>query len=191
MATNIFATTFLVSASRSGTLAATVVVGLACVSAAGCDRKDEQPVAPTAIAPRATAAVGSVSTVLGRGTFASPVSVKRQTGHWRTDVEGDPMDVAVQSIVFQPGGQSGWHAHPGPVFILVVQGTMTFYDSSDPHCRPIVRTAGQGFLDTGDHAHIARNETQVESRNVVTYFAPVGAALRIDAHDPGTCPFAG
>lgn len=79
--------------------------------------------------------------------------------------------------------------HPGPVFIMVVQGTMTFYESDDPSCTPIVRTAGQGYLDTGDHAHIARNETQAESRNVVTYFAPPGAALRIDAPLPGNCPF--
>jgi len=29
------------------------------------------------------------------------------------------------------------------VFILVVQGQMTFYESDDPDCTPIVRAAGQ------------------------------------------------
>ena len=99
------------------------------------------------------------------------------------------LDVATQMITFQPGGHSGWHSHPGPVFITVMSGTMTFYESEDPDCQPIVRTAGQGFLDTGVHAHIARNESGAPATNVVTYFVPKGAALRIDELDPGNCPF--
>jgi hypothetical protein len=50
-------------------------------------------------------------------------------------------------------------------------------------------TAGQGFLDVGEHAHIARNETSQPAQNLVTCFAPPGAALRIDAPQPGNCPF--
>jgi hypothetical protein len=49
--------------------------------------------------------------------------------------------------------------------------------------------AGQGYLDAGDHAHIARNETELPAQNVVTYFAPPGAVLRIDEPRPGNCPF--
>jgi hypothetical protein len=41
----------------------------------------------------------------------------------------------------------------------------------------------------GDHAHIARNESGLPAQNEVTYFAPVGAALRIDQPRPGNCPF--
>jgi hypothetical protein len=160
---------------------------------AGCD-KQKQPVAPDstvtgATDPRFTAASGSVSTLLGRGHFSGPLSVTRQTGPWTFNATGQSLDVAVQNIVFAPGGQSGWHRHPGPVFILVVEGTMTFYESDDPSCTPIVKTAGHGYLDAGDHAHIARNETQVDARNVVTYFAPPGATLRIDMPSPGNCPF--
>jgi hypothetical protein len=75
------------------------------------------------------------------------------------------------------------------VFIQVVSGIMTFYESDDPECEPIIRTAGQGYLDVGDHAHIARNETGTVAENLVTYFAPPGEALRIDADTPGNCPF--
>jgi 5-methylcytosine-specific restriction endonuclease McrA len=63
------------------------------------------------------------------------------------------------------------------------------YESDDPTCTPVVRTAGQGYLDTGDHAHIARNETGTVAQNVVTYFAPPGATLRIDQPSPGNCAF--
>lgn len=147
---------------------------------------------PVALTPDHTMGSGSASTLLGRATFADGenLKVKRISGDWHVEVKAHrELDIAVQQIVFQPGGFSGWHRHPGPVFIQVVSGSMTFYDSTDPTCSPIVRTAGQGFLDVGEHAHIARNETSEPAVNVVTYLAPPGAALRIDAPAPGTCPF--
>lgn len=141
----------------------------------------------------ATPSSGSTSTLLGRGTFDEAFKVKREVigaNDWEVEVEAKPaLDMATQIITFQPGGQSGWHSHPGPVFITVMSGTMTFYESDDPTCQPIVRSAGQGYLDTGEHAHIARNETEAPATNVVTYFAPPGAALRIDQPFPGNCPF--
>ena len=150
---------------------------------------------PAASTPASTLGTGSTSTLLGRATFgdptAGPFEIVRTVGpHWSVDVKADPnFDLAVQNIVFEPGGQSGWHSHPGPVFIQVVLGTMTFYEGDDPTCTPIVRTAGQGYLDRGDHPHIARNETDLHAATLVTYFAPAGAPLRIDEPNPGNCPF--
>lgn len=169
------------------------LVLLATAVAACADGKDST--APrSATSPSLTLGSGSSSTLLGRATFADQdnqtFDVKRITGDWHMEIKAKPaFDIAVQSILFQPGSQSGWHRHPGPVFIQVVSGTMTFYESDDPTCTPIVKTAGQGFLDAGDDAHIARNETALPATNVVTYFAPPGAALRIDAPNPGNCPF--
>ena len=144
--------------------------------------------------PSYTVSSGSQSTLLGRANFGDPgdqtFKVKRISGDWHAEVKATPsLDMAVQRIVFQPGGQSGWHRHPGPVFIQVVSGTMTFYESDDPTCAPVVRTMGQGYLDAGEHAHIARNESGAPAENIVVYLAPPGATLRIDAPDPGTCPF--
>jgi hypothetical protein len=135
---------------------------------------------------------GTSSILLGRGTFAEPFKVKREVKAlgWETEVQAKPnLDIAIQSITFAPGAQSGWHSHPGPVFIMVVEGTMTFYESNDPNCAPIVRGVGEGYLDTGEHAHIARNETALPARNLVTYLAPPGAVLRIDAPQPDNCGF--
>ena len=109
---------------------------------------------------------------------------------WKVKAEAEPaLDIATQMITFDPGGQSGWHTHPGPVFISVIEGTMTFYEGDD--CEPMVLHAGEGFVDgqTDRHAHIARNETALPATNLVTYFAPPGAALRIDAPKPDNCPF--
>jgi hypothetical protein len=66
---------------------------------------------------------------------------------------------------------------------------MTFYESDDPDCKPVVKHAGEGFLDKGEHAHIARNESGATAINVVTYLVPPGAPLRIDEPSPGNCPF--
>jgi len=139
----------------------------------------------------ATPGSGTTSTLIGRATFDEAFNVRRDGADgWGVKVKAKPaLDIAVQRIVFQPGGQSGWHSHPGPVFISVIEGTMTFYESDDPDCNPTVRHAGEGFLDVGDHAHIARNETSDPATNVVTYLSPPGAALRIDQPNPGNCPF--
>jgi quercetin dioxygenase-like cupin family protein len=142
-----------------------------------------------------TPSSNSTSVLLGRATFRPTVGRVIQVQRilppdWGVLVQARPsLDVAVQMITFQDGGQSGWHRHPGPVFISVVSGEMTFYESTDPDCKPTVRHAGEGFLDTGDHAHFARNESGATAINVVTYFAPEGAPLRIDEPNPGNCPF--
>jgi hypothetical protein len=175
-----------------------ILGALACAALLTACKDANEPVGPRSVkaptSPVFTLGSGSSSTLLGRATFSDPsdpvFKVKRITGDWHMEVKAKPgFDLAIQTITFQPGGQSGWHSHPGPVFIQVVLGTMTFYESDDPTCTGVVRTAGQGFLDYGDHAHIARNESGSVAQNVVTYFAPPGAALRIDEPNPGNCSF--
>ena len=143
---------------------------------------------------RATTGSGSISTLIGRATFEDRFKVTRadESIDWEVEVEAKPdLDIAVQTIDFPAGSHSGWHGHPGPVFISVVQGRMTFYDSDDPNCEPTTRSAGEGFLDVGDHAHIARNESGLPAKNVVVYLAPRAAALRVDRPNPGNCAFKG
>jgi quercetin dioxygenase-like cupin family protein len=187
----------MLSLFRGSCIAGLVIAGavLACADARESDSAagaSGQALAPTT--PSFTLASGSTSTLLGRATFGTPaspeISVQRTTGTWSAKVTAGPqLDVAVQSIVFNPGAQSGWHSHPGPVFIQVVRGRLSFYESHDPSCTPTVKRAGEGFLDVGDHPHLARNETGEPAQTVVTYFAPVGAGLRIDQPRPGNCPF--
>lgn len=159
------------------------------------DGKDS--VSPREITPgsaSSAAALRTTSKLLGRATFGDPSSetfkIKRITGDWHIELKSKSLfDIAVQTIDFPSGSSSSWHSHPGPVFIQVALGTMTFYEGNDPTCTPIVRKKGEGYLDMGDHARIARNETDLPAQNVVTYFAPPGADLRVDQPRPGNCPF--
>ena len=170
-----------------------VTVAGACSDAKESGSGPSRAITPTSPA-LATVPVSSTSTPLGRATFTDPkdpqLMVKRITGDFHVEVKAKPaLDVAMQSISFPPGAQSTWHKHPGPVFIIVAEGTMRFYEGDDPTCTPIEKTKGQGFLDEGEHAHIARNESGAPAQTVVTYLVPQGAALRNDQPRPGNCPF--
>jgi hypothetical protein len=99
-------------------------------------------------------------------------------------------DVYVQSNVWQPGGTTGWHTHPGHSLIIVTAGTVTVYEGNDPTCEPAVYTVGMGFVDPGgDHVHVIRNEGDVLASTIAVQLIPAGAVRRIDAPDPGNCPF--
>ncbi len=85
---------------------------------------------------------------------------------------------------------SGWHSHPGPVFVIVVQGTATKYSAGDPSCTGHQVPAGQGFVELPGDVHIIRNEGTTRVVTEVTLFGvPVGGSFRPDAPRPGSCAF--
>src|SRR5262245_41521589 len=82
---------------------------LAAVVAVSCDEGGGHSVVSPAMAPEFTMGVGSASTLLGRATFVQrdPFRVKRNSEQWNFELKSNTnVDVAVQKIVFQPGGQS-------------------------------------------------------------------------------------
>src|SRR5260370_27834175 len=89
---------------------------------------------------RATPPSGLSLSLVGRATVPE-FSVKRKDKalDWAIRLDTDqPIDVATQVVTFQPGGFSGWHTHPGPVFFTVHTGTLTVYEGDDPTCTPHV-----------------------------------------------------
>jgi hypothetical protein len=99
-------------------------------------------------------------------------------------------DVYIQDNVWQPGGSTGWHTHPGHSLIIVTAGTVTTYEGDDPSCTPHTYTVGEGFVDEGgDHVHIIRNEGDVEARTMAVQLIPAGAARRADAAASPDCAF--
>ena len=132
----------------------------------------------------ATPPSGATPTTLGRGTLEA--GDKINTHDLKLHIRKD-LDVVTQTITFVPGGDFGWHSHPGPVFVTIVAGELTYYDS-DEACTATVYSAGESFIDEGGgHVHYARNEGATDLVLYATYLVPVGAGLRIDAADPGFC----
>lgn len=166
--------------------------GLAAALSSGCDKSDT-PTAPAGGKPELTPSSGGTPTQLGRTTFAAAsgknLRISRNDKDWQFEISAKPaFDLAVQQVVFQPGGQSGWRSETGPVLIQVLTGTLTFYSAEDPTCSPIVLTAGQGWFSSGEYAHLVRNETNDAAETLLTAFVPPGADIRVDADQPGNCP---
>ena len=138
----------------------------------------------------ASPASGVVGTLLARGTYPSydlktdpksPIDFKAKTK--------EPTDVVVQRHDYQPGATTGWHTHPGPVYITVTAGQLTFYERDDPTCTPHVVSAGQGYVDTG-MGHIGFNDTNAVAQDITVAIAPVGAPFRTELDAPGPyCSF--
>jgi quercetin dioxygenase-like cupin family protein len=145
---------------------------------------------------QATPGVGVTAPVKARGQFADATDVKfKVTGQGQQVIHVDnARDTLVQQILIAPGGNFGWHSHPGPVVVVVVSGQLDFYEGDDPTCTPRTYVAGQVFVDRGQgHVHFARNGSGTQPLELwATYFdVPTGipGAQRIDAPNPGYCPF--
>jgi hypothetical protein len=139
------------------------------------------------IAP-ASPAFGVVPTLLSRATF-EPFSVR--TDHdapikFQAKAKTE-LDVVVRRHDYAVGGHTGWHMHPGPVFITVKTGTLTFYEYDDPTCTPIVVEAPGGYVDDG-HGHIGVNTSDDEAVDVSVILAPVGGTFRSELPS-GQCGF--
>jgi len=129
---------------------------------------------------------GVTPTVLARGTYDafkvksspnSPVDFKAKAK--------SPIDLVVRRHDYAVGSTTGWHTHPGPVFITVTVGQLTYYERDDPTCTGHVVSAGHGFVDNG-RGHIVRNESGQPAQDVSVIIAPVGGAFRgeLDAPSP-------
>ena len=133
---------------------------------------------------------GVTPTVLARGKYDA---FKMKPGSKDSvDFEAKaeaPLDIVVRQHDYAPGSTTGWHNHPGPVFITVTKGQITFYESDDPTCTPHTVSAEQGYQDTG-HGHIGRNETGEPAQDVSVIIAPVGGAFRGELPAPSPhCKF--
>jgi quercetin dioxygenase-like cupin family protein len=142
--------------------------------------------------PQFSPGSGVTPNPLGQATFNFG-KIKRETGNWEVELETKPaMDIAVRMFSYAAHSTTGWHSHPGPVFIQVVQGAVTFYEGNDPNCTPRVVQAGESYLDLGDHPHIGRNETDQPAQDLVVLFGPPGipsTGFRIEEAVPGNCSF--
>ena len=80
--------------------------------------------------------LGVTPTLIGRGTY-QPFDVKAHDRALGFKAKArHPVDMVVRTHAYAPGSSTGWHTHPGPVFITVLEGQVTFYEVDDPTCTP-------------------------------------------------------
>jgi uncharacterized cupin superfamily protein len=151
---------------------------------------------------QATPAAGFVGTTIAVGRFdeIKVFNTLVPPNFWKSKHNSDiwlswqktkgASDLYVQSNVWQPGGSTGWHTHPGHSLIIVTEGEVTAYEGDDRGCRPTIYTHGMGFVDPGgDHVHNLRNEGAVVAKTMAIQLIPADATRRIDAPSPGNCAF--
>ncbi len=145
----------------------------------------------------ATPASGVSRTLIGRGTYngflvntdqgrtLNPPGPTARPFQYIAKAQAldktDPaIDVEVDTHLYDPLGSTGWHKHPGPVYITVTSGQLTFYEFDDPTCSPHVYTQGQGFVDYGS-GHIGINQDPANPASDVTVaITSVGGVFRTE-----------
>lgn len=89
-----------------------------------------------------------------------------------TTITLGPEDISVVRQVYDPGEDSGWHAHSGIHAVAVLSGTLTVYD---PGCRGQAVEPDRPYVG-GQEMHRVRNETAEAVEMVVSYLSPRAAA---------------
>ena len=132
---------------------------------------------------RATPPVGVTNTLIaGPVTFDEIHAMTLDPDYTAVVKTRGLSDGYVRHLTIAPGGNTGWHSHPGIVFALVQSGTLTlFHDDFVPEVYP----AGTGFVESpGDGAHIALNAGDTDLDLAVFFLLPKGAPPRIDEPPP-------
>ena len=93
-----------------------------------------------------------------------------------------PSEVLQALLVFQPGAETGWHIHPGPVAVVVKSGALTETHSNG--CTT-VHPAGSVFFERAGEVHNAANQTGGVAEVYATFFSPEGAEPLIPVSNPG------
>lgn len=99
---------------------------------------------------------------------------------FRRAVKRNGGDFFVQHVRLGANAPTGWHTHPGPAFVTVVKGALTYEDA----CRRATYGPGQGFVDRG-FGHVHRAIAGPEGVDFyVTYVLPPGSATHVTPTDP-------
>ncbi len=129
-----------------------------------------------------------VATTIATGTLTTPAHTVIVAQDEMGTIAGvaDVSQVRVIKFELAPGGAFPWHQHPGPVWAIVTQGTLTYYDAD---CQPHPYSAGSTFFDPGNVTHTARNEGSEPVEVIATFMFPAGAGAASVPHPaPGSCP---
>ncbi len=136
------------------------------------------------------------------GTFDSLDVKGEKAGKWDLMLKAKGLtDVRVTEVHFPAGASSGWHSHPGPNLLVVIEGEVVEYEGENPLCTgntltagapvgtPAVKT-GETFGDNGgSHMHLVRNETGAPATVMAIAFYPHGVTpLTTNRTRPTNCP---
>jgi quercetin dioxygenase-like cupin family protein len=94
----------------------------------------------------------------------------------------DPADVATFNVTYDPSGFSGWHTHPGIVFVVVQSGSVV----RQVGCTSYTYDAGDAFIESDEQpAGQVRNPSDsTPAVLTVMQITPHGSPRRMEANPP-------
>lgn len=152
-------------------------------------------VAPASATPSGpTPGVSFVPSLIVNGDFGT---LHVNTPGDKTDKWGmmlktlDETGISADRLTVQESGFSGWHAHPGPVFVTVTQGSITWFDGSDPLCVSRTFTVGESFIEDAYVVHnVVNASASADAEFIAIAIKPEdadGLAFRLDRPEPTNC----
>jgi quercetin dioxygenase-like cupin family protein len=132
--------------------------------------------------PRPTA------TTLASGNLPTPVHavMVAPSDMGTTAGMAEVTEIRMVRFELEPGGAFPWHQHPGPVWVVVTRGTLTFYTQT---CAAQAFPTGSAFFDPGNLTHTARNEGTEPVEVLATFMFPANAGAASVPHPASdACP---
>ena len=146
-------------------LVVSVVLGLSSALSAGAETFEAAP--PTAqVSP-------AIRDVLSTGTTATGEQIRYLTGA--------PARITAVEIMLQPGQQTGWHTHPGPLFGYILDGELTVDYGADGQ-RTFFK--GDGLAEAMNAAHNGHNTGQGPLRILAVFVGMDGEPNTVAASPP-------
>jgi quercetin dioxygenase-like cupin family protein len=127
----------------------------------------------------ATPPSGQHPTTPAIGTLADSQQVNTDRLKFQTK---DPADVATFSVTYDPLGFSGWHTHPGIVFVVVQSGSVVRQVGCDSH----TYSAGDAFVESDEQppGQVRNPSETTPAVLTVMQVTPHGSPRRVEAEPP-------
>ena len=116
---------------------------------------------------------------LGAGAQQPPRPAPRHVVTLANQTMAGPFDMILQVVDFAPGNWTSVHAHGGPTFILVIDGTVTYRAGG----RDQAFGVGQSWLEPADELGAVGNLGTAPASIAAGYLIPAGAAVTTPAAD--------
>jgi quercetin dioxygenase-like cupin family protein len=123
-------------------------------------------------------AAGNVSKVLNVHGVAKDLNDKNYFNVFLT-TQG-PATISSQVASFKPGGENGWHSHPGLVTVTLTQGSIVWYNSN---CEATTYNAGDAWAE-GSSVHMFRVLGNAAVLIYATFITAQDEPLRTDEPEP-------
>ena len=137
----------------------------------------------------ATPGSGFVAAPVASGDFGTELDVKAdKLEHWDLVLKTKEETLTgINRVTVQPGGYSGWHSHPIPIFLTVTVGEVQWFDGGDPICGWKTYHVGESFIEPANRIHNVRNATGSPAEFYAVRFNPAGITFFADAPKPTNC----